>query len=133
MHHKIKTILVADDDAEDLELLEEAFTKTESATNLHKVYNGREVIEYLEGQKDAELPCLIILDYNMPELNGSQVLAKICKERRYEAIPKIILSTSSAPLHIHECMRNGATEYFVKPNSIRDLESLATKMLSFCE
>ena len=132
MPQKKLTILVADDDEEDLELIEDAILSLEPGAALHKLNNGVAVMNYLKQKTDDELPCLIILDYNMPELNGSQVLSEICKHVRYEAIPKIILSTSSAPIHIHECITNGATEYFVKPNNIHDLNSLARKMLALC-
>ena len=127
------TILAADDDLEDLELIEDAFSSLEPDIALHKVTNGKAVIEYLNNQSDSDLPCLIILDYNMPELKGSEVLAEISKDKRYERIPKLVLSTSSAPIHIHECLINGAAEYYVKPNSLRELESIARKMLSFCK
>ena len=133
MGYKSLTILAADDDLEDLELMEDAFSSLKPDIALHKVTNGRAVIDYLNNRPDSDLPCLIILDYNMPELNGSQVLAKIGKEKRYADIPKLVLSTSSAPIHIHECMVNGAAEYYVKPNSLRELETLAKTMLSFCK
>jgi CheY-like chemotaxis protein len=133
MGYKSLTILAADDDPEDLELIEDAFSSLEPDIALHKVTNGRAVLDYLNNRSDSDLPCLIILDYNMPELNGSQVLAKIGREQRYAGIPKLVLSTSSAPIHIHECMTNGASEYYVKPNNLRELESLAKKMLSFCK
>jgi CheY-like chemotaxis protein len=133
MGDKSLTILAADDDLEDLELIEDAFSSLEPDIALHKVTNGKAVIDYLNNKPDSDLPCLIILDYNMPELNGSQVLAKISKEKRYARIPKLVLSTSSAPIHIHECMINGAAEYYVKPNSLRELESIVRKMLAFCK
>ena len=123
-------ILVADDDEEDLELIEDAILKLEPTAALYKLSNGTAVMEYLALQPDSALPGLIILDYNMPELNGSEVLSRICNQVRYQAIPKVILSTSSAAIHIHECMNNGATEYFVKPNNIHDLDALAKKILA---
>jgi DNA-binding NtrC family response regulator len=68
----------------------------------------------------------------MPELTGPQVLSIICKEKRYENIPKIILSTSSTPAYIIECMKNGATEYFVKPDNMMALSTMAKKLLNYC-
>ena len=123
---------MADDDYEDTELLEVAIMKIEPGVNLHKVKTGRAVLEYLTYQSDNDLPCLIILDYNMPELTGSEVLSIICNDQRYEDIPKVILSTSNTPHHIRECMQNGATGYFVKPNNMHDLIGLAKKMLDYC-
>lgn len=125
-------ILMADDDIEDLELFEEAIKNVEPGALLHKATNGKDAIDYLASKPDGELPCLIVLDYNMPELNGSEVLQHICREKRYDGIPKVILSTSSTPVHIHECKANGATDYFVKPNNMKDLEILAKRMLAFC-
>ena len=126
------TILMADDDIEDLELIQSAITNIEPGADLHKVTNGKAVIDFLANQPDAKLPCLIILDYNMPELNGSEVLAVIRKEKRYELIPKVILSTSNTSAYIHECIKNGATEYFVKPDNMHELTKLAKKMLNYC-
>jgi CheY-like chemotaxis protein len=126
------TILIADDDNEDLELIETAFSGIDAHTRILKVNNGKAVIDLLSHQPDHELPCLVILDYNMPELNGSEVLAVISKDKRYESIPKIVLSTSNASHFINECKRNGATEYFVKPDTMDELMKLARKMLAYC-
>ena len=125
-------ILIADDDVEDLELIEDAIMHHKPTTALYKLNNGKAVIEYLRNQPENQLPCLILLDYNMPELNGLEVLSKLKSQVRYQFIPKIILSTSSTPVHIHECLINGASEYFVKPNNLKDLNSLVLKILGYC-
>ena len=125
-------IFIADDDPEDLELIEEGLTQQRPDVIIIKVSNGNDVIAKLDGMADEALPCLIILDYNMPEINGAQVLSLLCEQQRYEQIPKIILSTSNAPVHIQECMKNGATAYFVKPTQIKELDALATQMLHYC-
>jgi len=123
---------MADDDLEDIDLMETAITTIEPKANLHKVVNGRAVIDFLDRQSDYELPCLIILDYNMPELTGAEVLAVISKEKRYENIPKIVLSTSSTSAYINECLSNGATEYFIKPDNMTALATMAKKLLHYC-
>lgn len=133
MTEKIYLILAADDDLDDLELMEDAILSQEPATEIHKVYNGNGVIDYLNNRGDDPLPHLIVLDYNMPELNGAEVLSRICDDDRYKEIPKIILSTSGAPLHMNECMNSGATAYYVKPNNLADLEALARTMLAYCK
>ena len=127
------TILAADDDYEDLELMEDAITGLNPEAEIHKVDNGRAVLDYLNNLSGNKLPDLIVLDYNMPELNGAEVLGEICNDFRLKFIPKIILSTSGATLHKDECMHNGATEYFVKPNNLADLEILAGRMLNYCK
>jgi CheY-like chemotaxis protein len=125
-------ILLADDDEEDLELIEDAILSVVPSATVDKHTNGKDVMESLLKSDDGDLPCLIILDYNMPELNGSQLLVQMAKSQLYENIPKVVLSTSAAPVHIYECMANGAVEYFVKPNDMEALKSVAKKMLDYC-
>ena len=127
------SILIADDDLEDLELIEDAIMRHNPSTILLKHHNGKSVIDYLINQSDNDLPCLIMLDYNMPELTGLEVLSILKTQDRYQDIPKIILSTSSTPVHIHECLLNGASEYFVKPNNLKDLKTLLLKILDYCK
>ena len=127
------TILAADDDLEDLELMEDAILSMDPTTEFLTVNNGNAVIEFLNSRSTDQLPHLIVLDYNMPELNGAEVLSLICKDDRLNQIPKLILSTSGAPLHINECKNSGATEYFVKPNNITDLNELVRTMFDYCK
>ncbi|MBO9204338.1 MULTISPECIES: response regulator [Niastella] len=125
-------ILMADDDAEDIELIEEAILNIEPEATLHKFLNGHSAIEYLHSAPDDDLPCLIILDYNMPELKGSEVLSFMKSKKRYATIPKVVLSTSNAYMHQHECLNNGASEYIVKPDNMKELLGLAKKLLTYC-
>jgi len=119
------SILIAEDDPEDMELIADALLLVEPTAELHKFTDGLSAYEYLRTRPDDDLPSLIILDYNMPRLTGAEVLNNIKKSTRYNPIPKVVLSTSSAPLHRHECMLNGATKYFEKPGNLKDLETLA--------
>jgi CheY-like chemotaxis protein len=126
-------ILMADDDVEDIELIEEAILNIDPEATLHKFFNGHSAIEYLLSAPDEALPCLIILDYNMPELKGSEVLSFMKSKKRYDTIPKVVLSTSNAYMHQHECMKNGASEYIVKPDNMNELHGLAKKLLTYCQ
>ncbi len=132
MTNSRSTIFIVDDDLEDLELVEDAIISQEPSVTIHKFTNGQDVIDYLAQSDSDGLPCLIVLDYNMRELNGSQVLARISRDERYNDIPKIIWSTSNTFAHIRECMENGAAEYLIKPNNMKDLDVLASKMLRWC-
>ena len=127
-----KFILIADDDLEDLELLSEAILQQEANTRLHMVNNGPMIIDFLAKAKDDELPSLIVLDYNMPNMNGAEVLEKLCSNPRYQNIPKIIWSTSNNSNYIKECMEKGATNYFVKPATHKSLQEQAAQMLKMC-
>ncbi|HMH21227.1 MAG TPA: response regulator [Puia sp.] len=129
---KQKVILVADDDSEDQELLEEAIFEVDPDTIADMVWNGKEALDYLENCPGDKLPCAIILDYSMPILNGAEVLAIIGKNPRFSAIPKFIWSTSSTRIHIQECMDNGAVKYFVKPDSPGKLRAVVEEILAAC-
>jgi CheY-like chemotaxis protein len=130
--HRHKVILVADDDSEDQELLGEAIAEVDPKAQAEMVFNGREAVEYLEKCVDNDLPCAIILDYSMPHLNGAEVLAILCKNPRFSAIPKFIWSTSNSKIHIDECRENGALNYFIKPDKPEKLYSLVKEVLAAC-
>jgi DNA-binding response OmpR family regulator len=122
-------IVIAEDDPEDMELIADAIILADPDAELHKFIDGLSVYEYLSARPDNDLPSLIILDYNMPRLTGAQVLKNMRTEARFELIPKVVLSTSNTPLYRYECIRNGATEYFVKPGTMRELDTLVRKLL----
>jgi CheY-like chemotaxis protein len=126
------TILLAEDDPDDQELIVNAFSEVSPSFNLHIVNDGKGVIDFLSTTSDSKLPCLIVLDYNMPELNGAQVLQKLTTNKRYDNIPKIILSTSGNPIYIEDCLHKGAKAYRVKPNNFNQLVVLAKEMIEMC-
>jgi CheY-like chemotaxis protein len=132
MPEKTMIILLADDDPEDQEILEEAILKLEPAAQLQKVDGGKQAVDYLLNCSEAELPCLIILDYSMPVFNAAEVLGQIGNEDRLRDIPKVVWSSSKQPEHVKLCMENGAISYFVKPNKMSELTSIARKMLDIC-
>jgi CheY-like chemotaxis protein len=127
-----KFILIADDDQEDLELLSEVILQVQSDIRLHMVNNGSMVMDFLEKASDNDLPSLIVLDYNMPNMNGAEVLEQLCNNPRYQKIPKIIWSTSNNSSYIKECMEKGATSYFVKPATHKNLKEQAEQMVRMC-
>jgi len=130
MLNRYLKILVADDDPEDLELIGEHILLVDPGVKLDKFMDGLSAYEHLLTQPDDELPSLIVLDYNMPGLTGSELLSSLNTANRYRAIPKVILSTSNTSKFIDECLHNGATEYIVKPGSMKEIHHLAQKLVS---
>ncbi len=128
-----KLVLVGEDDIDDEEILEEIFQTIDLSIGLKFMNNGQELIEFLEQIKDEELPCLIILDYNMPGLNGAEILKRLRLNEKLTAVPKIIWSTSNASSYKKLCLESGASDYLVKPYKISELESILRHMLSYCE
>ena len=126
-----KFIVLGEDDIDDQEILQEVFFEADSSLQLQFFNNGRKVISHLESS-EHDLPCLIILDYNMPELNGAEILKILSRDERLRSIPKIIWSTSGAPVYKSICLEYGASDYLVKPSKIDGLENMVKYMLSFC-
>lgn len=125
-------ILVADDDIEDQEMLMEYFL----GGGLHQhdiafVSNGRAALEYLQ-HHDA-LPKLIVLDLKMPIMDGQSTLLRIKSEEKFKSIPVVIYSTSSNEQDKRKCLVNGALEYFVKPSSYDEGESMAARIIKVLE
>ena len=91
------------------------------------------MLQRLDTTDDDQLPLLIVLDYNMPEINGAEVLQVLSKNKRYQKIPKIMLSTSRFQKHIDDCMKLGAKAYLIKPDNMFQWKEVALKMLDFIQ
>ena len=127
-----RTILLAEDDLDDQELPEEALLSLDSDVKLICFTSGVKFIENLDKIADHQLPSLIVLDYNIPELNGAEILKHLNSHTRFASISKVIWSTSNSPLFSKTCLDLGAKEYIIKPASIEGIKQLAEKLLSFC-
>lgn len=127
-------IFVVDDDKEDQFILHEYFSEVGSEHKIKYFDNGRLVIEYLEAiAEDSQLPKLIVLDLNMPVLNGTQTLLQIKRVSRYKNIAVIIYSTSQNDNEKRKCLSFGAVDYVVKPITMEEGEAITKKFMSFLE
>ena len=125
-------MLIGEDDIDDKEILEEIFESIDLSIQLEFINSGEKLVNYLEVVEEDKLPCLIILDYNMPDLNGAEILECLQENERVKSIPKMIWSTSNAPAYKNRCLELGACDYLVKPSRIKDLENMLRHMLSYC-
>ena len=111
-------ILVVDDDQEDHMILLEYFKESGNEQYVKFIENGQKAIEYLDKIINIDLlPRLIVLDLNMPILNGTQTLLQIKRDARYKNIPVIIFSTSENENEKRKCLSSGALDYVVKPTN----------------
>ena len=109
-------ILVADDNPDDLALLGKAFEDLGAEDMLHAVESGVEALHYLgKLVSPAQLPELIILDVNMPVLNGFDTLALLKENPVYAPIPVIMLSSSADEAFKKKCVDLGAAAFILKP------------------
>lgn len=113
-------ILIADDDEEDRLLAQDALTESRLANRLYFVEDGVELLDYLrrEGKYDAASaprPGLILLDINMPRMNGLEALEEIKSEPDLRSIPVVILTTSRAEEDILRSYDLGVNSFISKP------------------
>ncbi|MET0463110.1 MAG: response regulator [Chitinophagaceae bacterium] len=128
-----RSIIFGEDDIDDIDLLREIFATIDNSYSLLFIDKGRSLINTLESLPDHELPCLLVLDYNMPELNGAEILTELKKQARFAQIPKVIWSTSGSDTYKNRCLELGAADYLIKPVNVRDYKDTVRQMLSFCE
>jgi CheY-like chemotaxis protein len=117
----ITTILVAEDDPDDVMLMTDALVESRLARDLHFVHDGDELLDYLRRQgkyADPALsprPRLILLDLNMPRKDGREVLKAIKADPELRQIPVVVLTTSQAEEDICRTYDLGANSFITKP------------------
>ncbi len=115
------TILMADDDADDRRLTQEAFEEGRLINDVRFVENGEQLLDYLRRQgafappADAPRPGLILLDLNMPRKDGRTVLKELKTDPELRQIPVVVLTTSKADEDIYKSYDLGVNSYIVKP------------------
>lgn len=127
-----QTILIGEDDLDDQEMLKDIFTSIDTNYALSFVGNGTGILQQLSQHQNGNLPCLILLDYNMPGMTGLEILQEIKNDIRYAKIPTIIWSTSRSAVDKNVCLQLGAVDYLVKPSTVRELTAICRYMLSTC-
>ncbi len=122
-------ILLVDDDDNDVEVTRRALTQQKAFLEIDVARNGRECIEYLAGA--ANLPDLIILDINMPVMDGKETLNQLKADPRTRAIPVVMLTSSDADTDILAAYTNQAACYIVKPVEFEKFQEVVRKLDEF--
>jgi two-component system, chemotaxis family, chemotaxis protein CheY len=125
-------VLLAEDDIDDRDFLLEAIEKQDRSMRVISINNGRKAINFLNALPAHINPCLLILDFNLPEINGSQILELIYPEERFKSVTKVVWSTSKSSKFERMCLDFGADAYVVKPSDLASMEKLAAQMLGLC-
>jgi CheY-like chemotaxis protein len=117
-------ILITDDDEDDYYILTNAFKNLKLEHCFEQLKGGEELINHLFKFKDdfKALPDLIILDYNMPKMNGLQTLVQIRAQTEFNKVPVIIHSTCNDKCLKQLLIANGATAYVPKKGSLKEIE-----------
>lgn len=123
-------ILIADDDEDDRFLVQSALEECSLANPTVFVNNGLDLLDYL--RKDEEQPVgLILLDLNMPRMDGRQTLKVLKSDAQLRRIPVVILTTSKSQRDIEECYELGANCYIAKPDSFEIFNDTIFTLVKF--
>lgn len=121
-----RTILVADDDPDDRELIDAAFREAGFPGRLVFARDGRELLDMLESRSVGEPPPqLVLLDLNMPRLDGRATLRSLRERDTTRTLPVVVLTTSSAEVDVVDSYRYGANAFCTKPMDFAGLVALA--------
>lgn len=118
-------IVIVDDDADDREIIKDAFVNSGTDQEYVFLENGDKLMEYLEINLANSLPSLILLDLNMPGKDGRETLKEIKTDNRYQHIPTIVFTTSSSHRDRIMAYSLGANCFITKPDTFNKLIDLA--------
>jgi len=125
-------VLYADDDIDDLQLIKEAFSPYSDNVELITVSDGLEAVTYLENiPLHQPTPCLIILDINMPRMDGKEALKTIRDINRFEEIPAILFTTSSQSKD-KEFAKIYNAGFLTKPIDYHQVDKIAGQFIDHC-
>jgi len=117
-------ILIADDDADDREIIRDAFFQTTQEPEYVFLENGEKLLDYLESYLHDPACVLILLDLNMPGKDGRETLRHIKENSRYQRIPTIVFTTSSSARDREMAYNLGANCFITKPDTYNKMLDL---------
>lgn len=117
-------VLFAEDDREDWILIQEAMKDCDCKLRVERVENGQQLLERLRSPNGHGLPDVVMLDLQMPLMDGQEALREIRSDPSLRHIPVIVMTTSKLEADIFQSFHDGANSYVVKPINYGDLETL---------
>jgi CheY-like chemotaxis protein len=139
-----KNILLVEDNPDDRELMKLAFAQGEIPHNLVVVTDGIEALNYLQRQavnyrgitesrelNSGAMPALVVLDLNLPRINGIEVLKRIRADSYTRIIPVVIISSSNEPQDLIDSYINGCNSYIRKPIHFTQLQSFVREISTY--
>ncbi len=132
MTESIRTVLCVDDDLDDRELVCLTINNIDPQIKVVHAENGVEAMDYLvQAQIKNDLPCLVIMDINMPKMDGKETLAVIKENEHLNDLPVVIFSTSNSEIDRVYCSNFGVN-LITKPNDVKTLHKEIKGVLHHC-
>lgn len=129
---KIKILLVEDDEL-DVISVERSLKKTTTAYELHKAYNGKEALQMLHSWPAGERPDVILLDLNMPKMNGIEFLKVIRNDEQFKELRVFVMTTSAEESDRKTTEQLGISGYIIKPLNYNDNSKRSDSMDAFVQ
>lgn len=127
-----RIVLYIDDDEDDLMMVQETINEIDPNMIVRQANNGETGVQFLKQSKEFnDLPCLIILDINMPGMSGKEVLKEIKKDQKLSSIPMVLFTTSSSAMDKSFASKENV-ELITKPTSTTGLVDTVKKILDHC-
>lgn len=114
-------IIFVDDDEDDRFIFQEGFTQAGCNKMFIQYENGEQLFDFLESSSREQMPSMILLDLNMPILDGREVLQKIKTDARWSHIPVIVFTTSRLDKDRKSCYELGANCFITKPSEYKQI------------
>lgn len=130
-------ILLVEDNSTDADLTFRAIKERYSSLNVLHIEDGAEALDFIFSQgsysdtKGLSLPKLILMDLQLPKINGQEVLQHIKQNATTKVVPIVILTSSNHEKDVMECYQAGANGYMVKPLDFNDYISQVSKAIEF--
>jgi CheY-like chemotaxis protein len=134
MKYKAAEILLVEDDPADVELTRETLADAKVLTHLHVVGDGLEALAFLRREEkyaEAPRPDIVLLDLNLPRMDGRALLAEIRADDRFKSIPVVVLTTSQAEEDIVKSYRLGANCFITKPVGLAEFARVVNAIEDF--
>jgi CheY-like chemotaxis protein len=130
---KIKSkapLLIVEDSNEDFKMLQRLMQRFDVKNPIHRCTNADEAWEFLQ-QIGKNQPSVILLDLNLPGINGRDILSQIKQHTKFKGIPVVIFTTSSNPSDIEFCYQKGANGYLIKPMNTEELQKIVQAFVEY--
>ncbi|GAA6616217.1 response regulator [Scytonema sp. NUACC26] len=130
-------LLVVEDSNEDFKMLQRLMRRLAVQNPIYRCTSGDEVLDFLYQEGDyqdpgiAPRPSIILLDLNLPGIDGRDLLERLKQDRSLREIPIVVFTTSSNPTDIELCYKKGANGYLIKPMDFQDLQKTIQAFVNY--
>jgi two-component system response regulator len=124
-------VAIADDDRDDQDLVRDAFEESGMKNRLEFFDDGAALLEFLRSPALVRLPALILLDLNMPRLDGRKTLRQIRADARLKHLPVVVLTTANGVDAVMDIYREGANSFIAKPTQFSEMVDVVHSLSKF--